>query len=82
MEQSNNAKTQEVIKTKNYQYKITNMKTRVSIWIHTKYELYKDKRVQRRIMKKDLTTQNNNNICIFLKKKNEVMMQKLPFYNF
>jgi len=47
MEQSNNAKTQEVIKTENYQYKITNMKTRVSIWIHMKYELYKDKRVQR-----------------------------------
>ena len=47
MEQSNNVKTQEVTKIENYQYKITNMKTRVSIWIHMKYELYKDKRVQR-----------------------------------
>jgi hypothetical protein len=40
---SNNIKNQEAIKTENYQYKITNTKTRVSIQIHVRYEWHEKK---------------------------------------
>jgi hypothetical protein len=42
MVKSNNIKTQEVIIIKNYRYKIMNMKSQILIWIHAKYEWYKD----------------------------------------
>jgi len=37
---SNNVKTREKIKIKNYQYKTTNIKIWISIRIHLKYEQY------------------------------------------
>lgn len=39
---SNNVKTREKIKIKNYQYKTTNIKIWISIRIHLKYEQYEN----------------------------------------